>query len=239
MNELLFYVVIFLSNIIQGITGFAGTILAMPPSLMLVGLDVAKPVLNALGLMAGAYVFLLQGRHVNYRELKKVVLIMTVSIVAGILLRSACAGQEKLLYKGLGIFVMVLALQGLSKPRRERKKSRGRSAFVLVLAGIAHGMFVSGGPLLIGYLSGVIKDKLSFRATISTVWMILNTILLIDDIRAALWTAQVVRIQITAVLFFLAGMAIGSRICARMSGPGFMRLTYILLMISGASLWLA
>ena len=30
MNYLLFYIVILLSNIIQGITGFAGTILAMP-----------------------------------------------------------------------------------------------------------------------------------------------------------------------------------------------------------------
>ena len=30
MSEILFYIVIFLANIIQGITGFAGTILAMP-----------------------------------------------------------------------------------------------------------------------------------------------------------------------------------------------------------------
>ena len=48
MKELLFYIVILLANIIQGITGFAGTILAMPFSLILVGYDVAKPVLNVL-----------------------------------------------------------------------------------------------------------------------------------------------------------------------------------------------
>ena len=36
-NYIVFFLVILLANIIQGITGFAGTILAMPPSLMLVG----------------------------------------------------------------------------------------------------------------------------------------------------------------------------------------------------------
>ena len=50
MNYILFLLVILLTNIIQGITGFAGTILAMPPGLMLVGYPVAKPVLNVLGL---------------------------------------------------------------------------------------------------------------------------------------------------------------------------------------------
>lgn len=49
MNYILFLLVILLTNIIQGITGFAGTILAMPPGLMLVGYPVAKPVLNVLG----------------------------------------------------------------------------------------------------------------------------------------------------------------------------------------------
>ena len=48
MNTVLFYIIIFLTNVIQGITGFAGTILAMSPSLILVGYDVAKPILNVL-----------------------------------------------------------------------------------------------------------------------------------------------------------------------------------------------
>ena len=56
-NYIVFFLVILLANIIQGITGFAGTILAMPPSLMLVGYSVAKPVLNVLGLLSGIYVF--------------------------------------------------------------------------------------------------------------------------------------------------------------------------------------
>ena len=42
-NQILFYIVILLTNIIHGITGFAGTILAMPPSLMLVATTSQSP----------------------------------------------------------------------------------------------------------------------------------------------------------------------------------------------------
>ena len=70
MGYAVFFLVILLSNIIQGITGFAGTILAMPPSLMLVGYDTAKPVLNVLGRLSGIYVFAGHRKHVCWGELK-------------------------------------------------------------------------------------------------------------------------------------------------------------------------
>lgn len=242
-NLILFFIVILLTNIIQGITGFAGTIVAMPPSLMLVGYPVAKPVLNVLGLLSGIYVFVGNRKSVCWKELKKIVAVMAVGIVSGILIRGFFAGKEQLLYKLLGIFVIVLAVQGGMTLRMEGKKkeSRGRNDspalyLILALAGIVHGIFVSGGPLLISYLTKKITDKVSFRATISTVWVFLNSLILLDDIRAGLWNPELLRIQITAVPFLLAGMFIGGKLYARMSQRLFMMITYVLLFISGISL---
>lgn len=245
MNYIGFYIIILLSNIIQGITGFAGTILAMPPSLMLVGYDVAKPVLNALGLFAGVYVLMTHGRHVNKKELQKVVLVMSVGIVTGILVKSLFVGKEEILYKCLGIFVIGLAIQGyyqLTKKKEHVTESRSQAQAgwknytLLISSGVVHGMFVCGGPLLIGYLSKVIKDKVSFRATISSVWIILNMIILLDDVRTGLWTVELIKIQVITIPFLMAGMVIGTKLYARMSQEVFMKLTYILLFISGISL---
>ena len=107
-----------------------------------------------------------------------------------------------------------------------------------MLAGIVHGIFVSGGPLLIGYLTKKVKDKVSFRATISTVWVFLNTVILVDDIRSGLWNPSLLAVQAVSIPFLLAGMFIGSRLYARMSQALFMGLTYILLFVSGISLLL-
>lgn len=103
MNTVLFYIIIFLTNVIQGITGFAGTILAMPPSLILVGYDVAKPILNVLGILAGVYVFVTQWKHVDWKQLKKVVIVMAIGIFGGFFLKNALAGYDVVLYKFLGI----------------------------------------------------------------------------------------------------------------------------------------
>lgn len=42
MEHVLFAVAIFIANIIQGLTGFAGSLLAMPPSINILGLIPAK-----------------------------------------------------------------------------------------------------------------------------------------------------------------------------------------------------
>lgn len=240
MKELLFYIVILLANIIQGITGFAGTILAMPFSLMLVGYDIAKPVLNVLGLLSGIYVFVGNREHVDWKEFRKIVKIMIVGIFAGMGIKFLLNGQEGILYQALGIFVIVLAIQGLYKmliaKKEEEEKPQKGSIFLLLGAGIAHGIFVSGGPLLIGYLTKKIKDKEAFRATISTVWILLNTIIFVSDIQSGLWTMDLVKTQLVTVPFLLAGMFIGGKLYKIMSQRFFMILTYVLLFISGVTL---
>ncbi|MDE6640297.1 MAG: sulfite exporter TauE/SafE family protein [Acetatifactor sp.] len=271
MKELLFYIVILLTNIIQGITGFAGTILAMPFSIMLVGYNTAKPVLNVLGLLSGIYVFLGNFRAVDRKELRKIVLVMAPGIFAGMGIKLLLAGREAALYKALGIFVLLCALQGFyQKIMRKTAKNEqdagqdralsfeqdarqvcalnneqgagrdrlreGLNYAILGAAGIVHGIFVSGGPLLISYLTRRIDDKTGFRATISTVWIILNSIILVGDIRAGLWTWNNLRALGIALPFFLGGMFTGGKLYRVMSQRIFLILTYVLLFISGVSL---
>jgi uncharacterized protein len=246
MNNMLFFLVILLANIVQGITGFAGTILAMPPSILLVGYSTAKPILNVLGILSGLYVLCTNKKHINRHELVKIIIIMGVGIFGGILLKSLFIEKEMYFYKLLGFFILLLSLRGLYHLVFKRKKQKEfikKTAITmildymtLILAGIIHGMFVSGGPLLIGYLSKKIKEKSSFRATISTVWVILNVLLLFDDYRQGLWDYNNLIILSIATPFLILGMFIGSKLYAIISQVLFMKVTYILLFVSGATL---
>ena len=69
-QSILFLIVVFLSNVIQSITGFAGTVLAMPFSVMLIGYNGARAILNALGLAASVGVDALEFRHINFKVRK-------------------------------------------------------------------------------------------------------------------------------------------------------------------------
>lgn len=236
-KQWLFFVVILLANIIQGITGFAGTVLAMPFGLILVGYSLAKPLLNVLGLLSGVWLLLANRRCVEWRELKKTLLVMVPGILAGMGIKYALAGSEAILGLMLGVFVIVLALQGLLlHPRADREASPFSEFALLAGAGIAHGVFVSGGPLLIGYLARKVTDKQAFRATISAVWIVLNSMILVSDLYAGLWTAGSLRSLLLSLPFLAGGMAIGGRLYRSMSQALFMKLTYLLLLLAGLSL---
>lgn len=246
MKEILFYIVILLANIIQGITGFAGTILAMPFSLKLVGLDVAVPVLNLLGLASGVYVLAGNRSHVDRKELRKAAAVMEPAVIAGLLIRRFLSGRPQLLYYTLGTIVLILAVKGLADLMREKKEeasdgssSRAWAADLAVLAssGLVHGLFVCGGPLLIGYLSKKLRDKASFRATISTIWILLNGTIFLFQLLSGAWSLALVRVQLISLPFLAAGMYAGSLLYKRMSQRTFMIITYVLLFIAGLTLF--
>ncbi|MBQ5994600.1 MAG: sulfite exporter TauE/SafE family protein [Clostridia bacterium] len=243
LREILFYIVVLVSNIIQGITGFAGTVLAMPVSVILVGFDTAKPVLNVLGILAGLYVIATSYKHIDKKEFLKITAVMLVGIVGGIFLRGLFTGNPSLLYKLLGVIVIAVGVVGIiksfSKKKEEDKPQNPVLSYsLLITSGIVHGMFVCGGPLLVSYLTGRLRQKESFRATISAVWVVLNTVIMLDDIKAGYFNRQLlITLAVSAAVMF-AAMAIGSVLYKKMSRELFMKITFVLLIISGASLFI-
>lgn len=220
--------------------------MAMPFGIMLVGDAVSIPVLNVLGLISGIYVFVGNYKKVKWSELIPIVAVMAIGIGVSIPIKHLFANSKKQLYMILGAFVIILAIQGLYKLLREGKSKAEQKSekfnpllyLIVPVAGLFHGLFVSGGPLLTSYLAKKIDNKEVFRATISTIWIFLNSLLLVTHIQQGLWDASLIKIQLVSIPFCFAGMAIGGYLMKRMSQRVFMIITYILLIIAGLSLFI-
>lgn len=250
-NDLLFLTVVFISNIIQCITGFAGTVLAMPVSLMLVGYAVAKPVLNALGAAASVGVVASAPRRVNFGEFAKMLSLMLAGMLAGTLIQTFCELTAGSLYIMLGVAVIAFTVIGFlnefvfKKPMasllpRHRKGAidvmdGAGEVLTLLLAGLVHGMFVCGGPLLVLYADRVLKDKQEFRTTLSAVWIVLNGIILINDALAGYFVPSTVTALAFGMIALLAAALVGNLIAQKLSRKVFMIITYILMLVSGIS----
>ncbi|MBQ9911189.1 MAG: sulfite exporter TauE/SafE family protein [Lachnospiraceae bacterium] len=252
MNEILFYAVIFISNVIQGITGFAGTVIAMPFSIRLMGLDTASAVLNVLGLLAGLYVLLGNHRHVKWKELKRILVFMGPSLLFGIAFKRILSFDPRILYVTLGVIVTLFGLYSLFRLLYDEKRGeKARDAkspseegplsalnvITLIASGIVHGMYVCGGPLLVSYLTRRVPEQKQFRATVSVVWIVLNGMILISQLFQGVWTGEIFRIQLIAVPVLALAMFVGSLIFKRMNRRFFLILSYVLLIIAGASLF--
>ena len=234
-----FLVVVFLSNIIQCVTGFAGTVLAMPFSVMLVGLDTARPILNIMGIAASAGVIAKYHKDVDRKELLTILGVTLPGMLAGAFLKNALAGYGGVLFKVLGILVILFALMNLAaflmkKDFAEKSKTLGYA--FLIAGGATHGLFVCGGPLIVSYAGVKLKDNNAFRATLSAVWIVLNTILMVTDAAAGSFNKEILLLTAACLAVLIAAILIGNRIAERMSRTAFLLLTYALMVISGVSL---
>lgn len=217
----------------------------MPFSIMLVGFDVARPILNVLGIVASVIIVAQKRQFVNKKELLKITCIMLAGMVPGFLIINHFSVNSGVLYKTLGIIVIGFTALGIIRSRRQgknndKKQNRLFNDIVmyglLLLSGIVHGMFVCGGPLLVVYANDKLKDSDEFRSTVSAVWIVLNSINMFTDIGAGRFNGNtVILLLISTAVLFLA-MLIGNLIYKHMNKKAFMVLTYTLMAISGVSL---
>lgn len=234
MKDFLFLCVLFATNVIQSITGFAGTVLAMPPAMFLLGMENAKVILNMMALLSGLMIAVTGYRSINRKELVRICVFMIIGMAAGIQI-CRVVSSDQILLSAYGIIIILIAAKNLLW-HRETVLSRGVLTAILLIAGIIHGMFVSGGALLVVYAAQVLKDKEEFRATIAPVWVVLNSVLLAAQIRQGDFNSGNISMILISVLPLAAATWLGKRLVKKVPQKVFLNLTYVLLLISGVSL---
>ena len=237
MNETvrdgLFLVVLFLANVIQAITGFAGTVLAMPFSMLLIGTDTAKVVLNLTTLLACLWLGVQHHRFIRWRILGEMVGLMLVGMVVGIALYAVLPLAP--LQKAYGVFIILIALKNLIRPSHD-DPPQWVLVLVILAAGVIHGMFISGGALLVIYAAVALKDKDEFRATMSCVWVVLNAVMIGEQCVTGVMTPHALALSAASIPPLVAAIVIGNRLQRHVSQHTFLVLTYVLLVISGLSI---
>lgn len=239
IHEILFLIVVLLTNVIQCITGFAGTVLAMPVSVMLIGFSSAKSILNVLGIAASVGVLANGYKNVNKKEFLKMTGFLLPGIIAGYFVGPRLLAYQKAAYVLLGSIVILFAAVNFIKlfsKKESKKPGTALSAAILLSSGLVHGVFVCGGPLLVTYASRQLEDMQVFRATLSAVWIVLNSIILFSDVKNGYFDQHVLLLLLVSLVVLIAAILLGNLIAKKMSKKAFLILSYALMFISGLSL---
>lgn len=233
MRNILFLIILFTANVIQAITGFAGTLLAMPLSMMLIGVHEAKVILNIMAVLSCLILASKSRKHIQPKILLNIIAWMAVGMVFGIWIFEHLS--LNILLPFYAVMIILIALKKLLI-KNEIKMSKWMLNGVLLAAGIIHGMFVAGGALLVVYASTVLKNKENFRATVAAVWVVLNTGLMISDFVQGYMTPGVIKMAGISILPLLLAIYVGNKIYERIDQKVFMKITYALLLASGISI---
>lgn len=230
MEKVLFSAAFFFAYTIQAITGFAGNIFAMPVGTHLLGLHSSVAVLNAMGFFACGLLAIMNIKHVNWRELGKIVGTMLPFVLVGIWLDTVL--PLDVLLRIYGLIITLVGLKNLLS-KKQRFLPEWALWVILALAGLIQGMFVSGGALLVIYAVQKITDKQQFRTTLSMVWAILNLIYAVIAFQQGHFTADVIQVVLICIPLAVLATIIGNRLQRRISQEKFLKLTYVLLLCIG------
>jgi uncharacterized membrane protein YfcA len=134
-----------------------------------------------------------------------------------------------------GVFVVGLALLQLARPA-DRPLPRPLQLVLLGIGGVAHGLFGTGGPMIVYVVRRRLPDKLAFRSTLAVLWLVLNCALLANYASSGLYGRATAEAGGAIALAIVPGLVIGERIHHKLDAARFERLVWIVLLLAGAIL---
>ncbi|MBL4845268.1 MAG: sulfite exporter TauE/SafE family protein [Planctomycetes bacterium] len=185
---------VFLGFTTQAMAGFGGTVITLTLGALLLPIERLVPLIVAVGWVQTFVLSVRLRGDVEWRLLGTFVMpLMVVGAVGGLVLQEYVGGVTlKVVY---GVFVVTVAareLRLMARANGDAQEPLPRPAAVLCTlgAGLIHGIYASGGPLLVYVIGRLGLAKGAFRATLITVWLPVNTGLLIWYVVSGRLTSQ-------------------------------------------------
>lgn len=225
---------ILLAYTIEAITGFGSIVIALSLGAMLLPIPQMLPVLVSLNVLMSGYLTWKHHRHVDWRLLATLILpLMLAGTVTGYLLTPWFgASILKVLFGLLVVWFAGKELWRLSGGRVAQPHGLSTSRIITLGAGITHGLFASGGPLLVYALAGIRLDKSRTRATLLSVWFTLNLTLSAFYLFDGSLMASAGRL-VWYLPLLVVGVLMGEFLHHRLNEDRFRQAVYSVLLVTG------
>ena len=214
--------------------GFGSNVIALSIALFFVPLQTILPVLILIGVLQSFWNMFRSHETIQWRMiLINILPVAFPAMILGIFLRDQ--GNALLLVGLLGFSIVLLATLEIkflvSYPHEIRPLSFYTATTFVLVGGLFHGLFASGGPPIVYYAGRKITDPSEFRSTLSTLWQILNIPLLFS-----FWINGQIglpEIKLSGILLpgFIIGATIGTML--KFKTTTFKLLTWCMLLFVG------
>ena len=178
---LLFGFVVVAAYAVQTATGFGAMLVCVTFGAQLISLEEVIRLMVPLSFLQTGYIVIRDRAGIEWGLLlKRVVPLMVLGMGFAFLLLTKVGGPW--LGLAFGVMVLVLAARDLHHLRvasaaPEKPISGAASVTALLGAGVIHGIYAAGGPMLVYAIGREGLTKKVFRSTLSMVWILLNVIL--------------------------------------------------------------
>ncbi len=224
---------------IQTISGFGAMVVAITLGAHLLEIRELLLLLLPLSVLQCGYITLRHRAAIDWRLLGRWIV---PAMGAGTALGAALAGllgsdQLRTLLAAIILILSLIELRRLSKSTTPSPPlAAPLTAIGIFGAGLMHGIYATGGPLLVYTIGRRVPDKAVFRSTLTIVWLVLNSALIgffVVDGRYSI--NHFVHIAYLIPLVIL-GVFIGEHLHTALDGKRFRQFTLTLLAVAAITL---
>ena len=225
------------AGVVRGITGFGGAMVMAPPLALLLGPQLAVPVILVLESVAAAPMLVHTRHHVQWNVIGAIIVAAGVTVPLGVL--ALIAVDPTVLRRVIAITVLVFAIVLLRGWRYHGRPRLATSVGLGAVSGAMLGATSIGGPPVILYLlSG--PDPIETTRANLTLYVAVSSLIGI----AMLWHQGVFDARAGWMSVLLApayyiGLLAGLRLFPRFSDTRFRQFTLVLLIVVSAGILLA
>ena len=221
------------------ISGFGSVVIAITLGAHLYPIEVLLPILVPLTFFANSYITFKYHDKIDTVVLfRKIIPFMGTGLFLGIIVFHFIQGM--LLKKIFGLLIVILSIRELYRLSSQKIKpsttSSVASNIYIIIAGIIHGIYASGGPLLVYAINKIGLNKSSFRSTLSSLWLILNIVLTSFYIVSGKITADSAKSTGMLLPVVLIGLIIGETLHRYIHEHFFKVFVFLILLFSGLSI---
>lgn len=227
--------ILFAAYFVRGIAGFGSGLIAVPLLALLWPLPFVVPLVLLLDFTASTLMGGLNLQHVRRDEILPLLPLSVVGVVLGTQLLVGLPQTPMLL--ALALFVAVFGLRSLLALSGERPVSRWWSLPASFTGGTVGGLFGTGGPPYVIYLTHRLADKHQLRASLSALFFFEGLVRIASFVVAGLLASAQLWLAFAAALpLVLAALWWGGRVHTGLTRTQITRGIGAILLLAAASL---
>lgn len=235
LTAIYLFAVCFVAYFVRGVSGFGSGLIATPLLAHLLPLQTVVPLMLILDFTANLAMTRATRGEANWPELKPLLAAGLVGVPIGAFLLIEIPPAYLLLI--LGPMIVAFGLRNALGIQNEQPLARIWALPAGLLGGSISGMFGTGGPPYVIYLTRRLTDKTSLRATIARLFLVEGGLrLVVFAFLGLLLVGQVWTLAIVGWLALASGLWLGSRAHLKMSNAQIFKVAGWLLVLSGGSL---
>lgn len=223
--------IIFASGLVQGMTSFGFSILAVPLLGLLLPMKTLVPLLILYSLVINVLILWRIGFPERIKEIALLVVAGIVATPLGTYLLIVV--PELTLKRFTSVFILVSALLMLFGVRFSVKNKRVAYGLVGLFSGMLNGSISLSGPPVILFLNNLGIPKTTFRRQLTTFFFILNVVTIPMQIASGLIDGDLLLFSLKLLPALVAGVSLGLVVGHKIPADQFKRFTLALVLIMG------